>query len=328
MECRQDVHDAYNERVDAEHEHLVWRHPRVHSYYNNARGRVTTNMPWKLLDYWRMTKEPALDDFVLSRRRRERPARGPGRHRDRRGVRLRAGDREPLRREGARVVIVDLDEPRGAGVVDEVRAAGTDARLVVGDVSTLEVAEEAVTTATGEFGRLDVLVNNAGIVQGDDRDTWDTTEETWDRLLRVNLRSVYVCSKAAIPVMREAGGGVDRERGVDRGLRVRGRRRLRGREGRDPELHPSRRARAGRSQRPCQLRLARLHAHPHDHRRAPRARRGGRRRRASRAGPGSCRPSGSARWTTSPTRSCTWPAPRPGYVTGQEIIVDGAYVVR
>jgi 4-hydroxyacetophenone monooxygenase len=68
MECRRDVHDAYNARVDAEHEHLVWRHPRVHSYYNNSKGRVTTNMPWKLLDYWRMTKEPALDDFVLSRR--------------------------------------------------------------------------------------------------------------------------------------------------------------------------------------------------------------------------------------------------------------------
>ena len=42
------MHDAYNERVDAEHEHLVWRHPRVHSYYNNDAGRVTTNMPWKL----------------------------------------------------------------------------------------------------------------------------------------------------------------------------------------------------------------------------------------------------------------------------------------
>src|SRR4051812_14293493 len=66
MDCRQDVHDAYNERVDAEHEQLVWRHPRVHSYYNNSKGRVTTNMPWKLLDYWRMTKEPVLDDFVVS----------------------------------------------------------------------------------------------------------------------------------------------------------------------------------------------------------------------------------------------------------------------
>ena len=67
MECRREVHDAYNEKVDAEHEHLVWRHPRVHSYYNNDAGRVTTNMPWKLVDYWRMTREPDLDDFIVSR---------------------------------------------------------------------------------------------------------------------------------------------------------------------------------------------------------------------------------------------------------------------
>lgn len=66
MECRRDVHDAYNQRVDAEHEQLVWRHPRVHSYYNNDAGRVTTNMPWKLIDYWRMTREPVLDDFVVT----------------------------------------------------------------------------------------------------------------------------------------------------------------------------------------------------------------------------------------------------------------------
>jgi len=64
LECRRDVHDEYNARVDAEHEHLVWRHPRVHSYYNNDAGRVTTNMPWKLLEYWAMTREPVLDDFV------------------------------------------------------------------------------------------------------------------------------------------------------------------------------------------------------------------------------------------------------------------------
>jgi 4-hydroxyacetophenone monooxygenase len=70
MECKRDVHDAYNERVDAEHEQLVWRHPRVHSYYNNDAGRVTTNMPWKLVDYWRMTHEPAFDDFVVTGRTR------------------------------------------------------------------------------------------------------------------------------------------------------------------------------------------------------------------------------------------------------------------
>jgi 4-hydroxyacetophenone monooxygenase len=67
MECRRAVHDEYNEKVDAEHEDLVWRHPRVHSYYNNDAGRVTTNMPWKLVDYWRMTREPDLDDFLVSR---------------------------------------------------------------------------------------------------------------------------------------------------------------------------------------------------------------------------------------------------------------------
>ena len=110
-------------------------------------------------------------------------------------------------REGARVVVLDVDEPRGRAVVEEVRAAGSDGRLVVGDVSQLDVAREAVVVATDELGRLDVLVNNAGIVQGDDRDTWDTTEEKWDRVLQVNLRSVFACSKAAIPAMLAGGGG-------------------------------------------------------------------------------------------------------------------------
>jgi NAD(P)-dependent dehydrogenase (short-subunit alcohol dehydrogenase family) len=107
-------------------------------------------------------------------------------------------------REGARVVVVDLDEPRGAAVVDEL---GDVARLVIGDVSTTDTAVTAVAAARDAFGRLDVLVNNAGIVQGDDRETWDTTEEKWDTVLQVNLRSVFVCSKAAIPVMLEGGSG-------------------------------------------------------------------------------------------------------------------------
>jgi len=107
-------------------------------------------------------------------------------------------------REGARVVVVDLDEPRGREVVAEL---GDAARLVVGDVSTLELAHEAVGVARDQLGGLDVLVNNAGIVQGDDRDTWDTSEETWDRVVQVDLRSVFVCSKAAIPVMIAARSG-------------------------------------------------------------------------------------------------------------------------
>ncbi len=111
---------------------------------------------------------------------------------------------EHFEREGARVVVVDLDEARGRDVV---AALGDTARLVVGDVSAAATASDAVATAVDQFGRLDVLVNNAGIVQGDDRDTWNTTEDKWDQVLQVNLRSVFVCSKAAIPVMLESGGG-------------------------------------------------------------------------------------------------------------------------
>jgi NAD(P)-dependent dehydrogenase (short-subunit alcohol dehydrogenase family) len=107
-------------------------------------------------------------------------------------------------REGAQVVVVDLDDARGREVVAEL---GATAQLVVGDVSTSDVANEAVGVAREAFGGLDVLVNNAGIVQEDDRDTWDTTEAMWDRVLRVNLRSIYVCSKAAIPVMIGARRG-------------------------------------------------------------------------------------------------------------------------
>jgi NAD(P)-dependent dehydrogenase (short-subunit alcohol dehydrogenase family) len=107
-------------------------------------------------------------------------------------------------REGARVVIVDLDAARAMALHDEL---GDAAHVVVGDVSLSGTAEVAVADALATFGRLDVLVNNAGIVQGDDRDTWDTSEEKWDQVLQVNLRSVFVCSKAAIPAMLESGGG-------------------------------------------------------------------------------------------------------------------------
>ena len=56
IECRRDIHDAYNRRIDAEFETLVWTHPSVKSWYKNAQGRITTNQPWRLIDYWRLTQ--------------------------------------------------------------------------------------------------------------------------------------------------------------------------------------------------------------------------------------------------------------------------------
>jgi 4-hydroxyacetophenone monooxygenase len=68
LECRQDVHDAYNERVDEAHRHMVWSHPGVDNWYRNRKGRVFANSPWRLVDYWRMTRKLDLEDFVVRRR--------------------------------------------------------------------------------------------------------------------------------------------------------------------------------------------------------------------------------------------------------------------
>lgn len=109
--------------------------------------------------------------------------------------------------EGARVVVVDLDEAGGRDTVALVTGTGSEAALVVADVATADGAAAAVATANERFGGVDVLVNNAGISQSTPRDTWDVDEELWDRIIAVNLRSVYVCTRAAVPSMVERGGG-------------------------------------------------------------------------------------------------------------------------
>jgi 4-hydroxyacetophenone monooxygenase len=63
MDCKQAVYDAFNEKFDATHAGLVWSHPGMNSWYKNSKGRVTTTSPWLLLDYWRWTREPNLEEF-------------------------------------------------------------------------------------------------------------------------------------------------------------------------------------------------------------------------------------------------------------------------
>lgn len=65
LDCKQPVHDAYNEKLDTEMEHMVWRHPKVKSYYNNRSGRVITNAPWTLHAYWDMTRSPDFSDYDI-----------------------------------------------------------------------------------------------------------------------------------------------------------------------------------------------------------------------------------------------------------------------
>ncbi len=109
---------------------------------------------------------------------------------------------------GARVVVADLDSENGSRVVCEIADEGGNAVFSSGDVSSRPVAEGVVAEATTRFGALHILVNNAGIAQTARLGrSWDAPEEQWDRVIQVNLRSVYVCSRAAIPAMFDAGSG-------------------------------------------------------------------------------------------------------------------------
>jgi NAD(P)-dependent dehydrogenase (short-subunit alcohol dehydrogenase family) len=112
-----------------------------------------------------------------------------------------------LAEEGATVVLADLDEVRADETVALVEDLDARAERVVADISTLDGARAAVARAVERFGGLDVLVNNAGISQGTPSDSWDCDETVWDRVLQVNLKSVYACTRIAVPHMRARGGG-------------------------------------------------------------------------------------------------------------------------
>ena len=109
--------------------------------------------------------------------------------------------------EGAACVLVDQDQSQGEVVVKEILAAGGQAIFVAGDVSQAEDCEAMVSQAEGEFGKLTVLFNNAGIMDGNDGDSQQTSEETWDRTMAVNLKGVFLGCKFGIPALKRAGGG-------------------------------------------------------------------------------------------------------------------------
>jgi cyclopentanol dehydrogenase len=109
-------------------------------------------------------------------------------------------------REGARVVVGDILEAEGRQVEAEITARGGQAVFVGLDVTREADWERAVATAVSRFGKLDVLVNNAGVGGGSVR-VEDATVESWDHVMDVNAKGVFLGTRAAIPAMRQAGGG-------------------------------------------------------------------------------------------------------------------------
>jgi 3-oxoacyl-[acyl-carrier protein] reductase len=118
-------------------------------------------------------------------------------------------------REGAKVVISDLDEEGLENTYQEAREAGGQVATVVGSVTARDDVQQMVDTAVEQFGRIDVLINNAGIT----RDALTTrikdgqvsymTEENWDAVLDVNLKGTWLCSQiAAVPMIQQGSGRI------------------------------------------------------------------------------------------------------------------------
>ena len=221
--------------------------------------------------------------------------------------------------EGARVVVGDIDEQRGHELVGQL--GGTDlATFVQVDVTDKEQVDALFRTAKETYGSVDIAFNNAGIRPPEDDSILDTDLEAWRRVQEVNLTSVYLCCKAALPHMLEQGRGLDHQhRVVRRGdgcghladllLGLQGRRAV--------DVARARRAVRARGR-------ARQRAVPG----------AGEHARCSRScsprtpsGPraGSC----TSRWAGSPsprrwpTRCCSWPPTSRSFITANTFLVDG-----
>ena len=109
--------------------------------------------------------------------------------------------------EGARIIVADFSPEGGAETVAAVEAVGGEAAFVKVDVARSDQVEAMIAFTMERFGALNVLYNNAGIFPADDGGATETPEPTWDRVMDVNLKGVWLGCKYGIPAMLASGGG-------------------------------------------------------------------------------------------------------------------------
>ncbi|TMH28356.1 MAG: glucose 1-dehydrogenase [Betaproteobacteria bacterium] len=110
-------------------------------------------------------------------------------------------------REGAAVLVVDVNDAGGNETVTLVKQAGGRAAYCRADVSKAAECQRMVAAAEQQFGKLNVLFNNAGIMHAKDDDAISTSEEVWDLTLDINAKGVFLGCKYGIPALKRAGGG-------------------------------------------------------------------------------------------------------------------------
>ncbi len=116
------------------------------------------------------------------------------------------GCAEVLARERARIAVGDIDSAAGEKAAREIEDLGGKAVFVQADVSKAIEVQKMIAKVIEAFGQLDILINNAGYHIS--KNVEDTSEEEWDYILNTNLRSVFLCSKYAIPHLRKTRGAI------------------------------------------------------------------------------------------------------------------------
>ena len=109
--------------------------------------------------------------------------------------------------EGANVIVVDINESEGNKVVAEIVNAGGRAVFCKSDVSSPDECEAMIKCAENEYGGLNILFNNAGIMHSDDGDSQSTEEDVFDMTMNINVKGVFFGCKYGIPLIRKSGGG-------------------------------------------------------------------------------------------------------------------------
>jgi 3-oxoacyl-[acyl-carrier protein] reductase len=127
------------------------------------------------------------------------------------------GIAETFAREGARVAVLDINGDKAA---EAAATIGDNAIAVACDVAKADSVDKAVGQVLAAFGRLDIVVNNAGISHRN-QPMLDVSEEEFDRVFAVNVKSIYLMAKATVPHFREHGGGVILNIGSTAGIRPR-----------------------------------------------------------------------------------------------------------
>ena len=109
--------------------------------------------------------------------------------------------------EGAKIVAVDVNDAEGEKTVSEIKATGGEAIYTHADISKAADCENMVKAAEDQFGKLNVMFNNAGIMDSRDDNALVTEEEVWDLTMAINLKGVFLGCKYGIAAMQRAGGG-------------------------------------------------------------------------------------------------------------------------